>query len=207
MLNVKPVSDRSFLKYGRVVEGFDTRELLEALNGTPLPEDVVYVPGAPELERLPIFREFSERLYGGMPIQMGYCNGVNHLLNCVEYHRDSEFNFPSEDIILLLGCQQDIDLQNYTYETSRIEAFRVPKGTLFEMYATTLHYAPVSTGVGFRNVVVLPRGTNCALTFDPGRIGEARLLTHVNKWLIAHPETNEARSGAHAGLIGPNLRA
>ena len=42
MLNVKPVSDRSFLKYGRVVEGFDTRELLEALNRTPLPEDVVY---------------------------------------------------------------------------------------------------------------------------------------------------------------------
>ena len=38
---------------------------------------------------------------------------------------------------------------DHTYDTSKMEAFLVPAGTAVEVYATTLHYAPCSTGVFF----------------------------------------------------------
>ncbi|NLF28255.1 MAG: DUF4867 family protein [Clostridiales bacterium] len=202
---INSIFETSFAPYGIVHAGFDTAELLGALDKTPAPENVVYEPSVPELEALPAFQEFREKLYGGMPIQFGYCNGDNHALNCVEYHRDSEFGLAATDLILLLGRQQDIEPGAFRYDTSLIEAFMVPKGTLYEVYATTLHYAPISAGGKFRCLIVLPRHTNFPLAFDPGRDGEAKLLTHVNKWLIAHPESPEAKSGAHIGLVGDNL--
>lgn len=50
---------------------------------TPLPEDVIYVPSVEELEVVPEAKTFSERVFGGLPIQIGYCNGNNHKLNAV----------------------------------------------------------------------------------------------------------------------------
>ena len=85
-----------------------------------------------------------------------------------------------------------------------MEAFLAPKGTLVEVYATTLHYAPINAGGKFRCVVVLPRGTNTELTFKPNPAGESRLLTHTNKWLLAHAESPEAKNGAVVALKGEN---
>ena len=202
---INSIFDPSFKAYGAVHAGFDTKELLDALEKTPAPESVVYEPSVPELDALPAFREFREKLFGGMPIQFGYCNGENHLLNCVEYHRDSEFALAATDLILLLGKQQDIEPETFRYDTAKIEAFMVTKGTLYELYATTLHYAPIGAGGKFRCLIVLPRHTNFPLAFDPGKVGEAKLLTHVNKWLIAHPDSPEAKGGAHVGLAGENI--
>lgn len=103
----------------------------------------------------------------------------------------------------MLGCQQDIE-EDDTYDTSKAEAFFVPAGTAVELYATTLHYAPCSAQEGgFRRVIVLPKGTNEALAFAPAHEGENRLLTAVNKWLIAHEEAGI--EGAFCGLKGENL--
>ena len=73
------------------------------------------------------------------------------------------------DLVLLLGAEQDIQA-DYTYDTSLVEAFLVPAGTVIEVYATTLHYAPCTAEgeSGFRCVVVLPAGTNTDLTFPEG---------------------------------------
>ena len=38
---------------------------------TPLPEDVIYVPSVEELEAVPEAKTFSERVFGGLPIQIG----------------------------------------------------------------------------------------------------------------------------------------
>lgn len=112
------------------------------MEDTPLPEDsTVYVPSDKNLEALAIAEEFRCRAYGGLPIQIGYCNGNNHKLNALEYHRCSEVNVAATDMILLLGRQQDI-AGDYTYDTSKVEAFLVPAGTAIEVYATSLHYAP-----------------------------------------------------------------
>lgn len=209
-MTIKPVTGRAFKPFGRVIKGYYLRSLIEEMEKTECPSDrVVYEPSVRSLETLKINRQFSEEAYGGMPIQIGYCNGRNHLLNAVEYHRDSELNLACTDLILLVGKRQDIG-RDYTYDTGKMQAFLVKKGTLVEIYSTTLHYAPISAGENenFRCVVVLPRGTNEPLPACRGKAHtkEDQLLTHVNKWLIAHPESGLDKSGAFVGLKGENIR-
>lgn len=202
-MEIKKVTDAAFRKYGRTIPEFDFSELVEKLAETPLPDGVVYEPSVEILEALPVKEKLETAYYGELPIQIGYCNGHNHLLNAVEYHRSSEVDIAAEDLILLLGSQQDIT-DDYTYDTSKIEAFLCPKGTAVELYATTLHYAPCSVGdAGFRCAVVLPKDTN--LPLDQKHAGyEDALITAKNKWLIGHAEGG-LDAGAHIGLIGENI--
>lgn len=206
-MKIWSVTDEAFRPYGKVVEGFDTAELTKAMEEkTPVPDDTVYVGSVPELEALPIAQDLADRFYGGMPIQLGYCNGMNHKLNALEYHRDSELNYAATDAILLVGKLQDVTPGTFTYDTSKVEAFLAPKGTLVEVYATTLHYAPVSVdGKKFRVTIVLPKGTNEPVKTPAGKTGEDSLRTAVNKWLIAHEESGLGADGAHIGLIGENI--
>lgn len=198
------VTDPEFAPYGKVLEGYDLKDMLAKMEETPLPEDsTVYVPSDKNLEALAVAEEFRNRAYGGLPIQIGYCNGNNHKLNALEYHRCSEVNVAATDMILLLGRQQDIE-KDYTYDTSKVEAFLVPAGTAIEVYGTSLHYAPCNAKEGgFRCVVVLPEGTNTEIDFKISAEGEDKLMTAKNKWLIAHPEAGI--EGAVAGLKGENL--
>lgn len=203
-MEIKKVTDPSFRKYGRIVKGIDFSDLIEALADTPCPDDTpTYEPSIAALEALPVYAELQTKTYGELPIQIGYCNGHNWLLNAFEYHRSSEINVMATDAILILGREQDIT-DEFTYDTAKAEAFLVPKGTAVEVYATTLHYAPCSVGDdGFRVAIVLPRDTNLPLDKDHAD-GEDRLLTARNKWLIGHPEGGLG-ANAHIGLIGENL--
>ena len=203
-MTVKKVTDPAFKAYGRVITGYDFSGLLKAMEQTPLPEDVIYIPSLPEMEALPAAKELENGIYGQMPIQIGCCNGHNKKLNAVEYHRDSEVDIAVDDLILILGKQQDIE-EDHTYDTSRMEAFLVPAGTAVEVYATTLHYAPCHVkDEGFRCVIVLPRDTN--LDMEPVEVKdpEDRLLFARNKWLIGHAEGG-LPEGAFIGLKGENL--
>ena len=203
MMNIQKVTDHAFGRYGRILEGYDLTGILKEMKHTPLPEKVIYVPSVEALEALPEAERFKNRAFGGLPIQIGYCNGDNHKLNALEYHRSSEINIAVTDMILLLGARQDIGADS-TYDTSQVEAFFVPAGTVAELYATTLHYAPCTAAEGgFRCVVVLPAGTNTDLTFQTGQEGEERLITAKNKWLVAHEEAKIA--GAFCGLKGRNI--
>lgn len=202
-MKIQNVADDTFRRYGKVLEGYDFTELLKEMKHTPVPENVIYVPSVEEMEALPIAKELQNKGYGGLPIEIGYCNGHNKKLNGLEYHRSSEINVAVTDMILLIGHQQDVQ-KDFTYDTSRVEAFLVPAGTAVEVYATTLHYAPCHVNeAGFQCVVVLPKGTNTELTFDKVNKGEDRLLTAKNKWLIAHEEA--AIEGAFNGLKGVNI--
>lgn len=202
-MEIKKVTDDAFRKYGRTIPEFDFSELVEKLAETPLPDGVVYEPSVEILEALPVKEKLETAYYGELPIQIGYCNGHNHLLNAVEYHRSSEVDIAADDLILLLGSQQDIT-DDYTYDTSKIEAFLCPKGTAVELYATTLHYAPCSVGDnGFRCAIVLPKDTNLPLCGKHAGYEDA-LITAKNKWLIGHAEGG-LDAGAHIGLIGENI--
>lgn len=202
-MKIQKVTDPAFRKYGQVLEGYDFTGLIKEMKHTPVPEDVIYVPSVEELEALDIMKDLQNKGYGGLPVQIGYCNGHNKKLNAVEYHRNSEINVAVTDLVLLIGPQQDIE-PDHTYDTSKIEAFLVPAGTGIEVYATTLHYAPchVNEG-GFQCVVVLPKGTNTDLTFQTEKTGEDSLMTAKNKWLIAHEDAKIA--GAFNGLKGENI--
>ncbi len=209
-MEIKKVTDAAFKKYGRVISHVDVAELVAALKETPIPADVVYEPSVESLEKLPVKEELSSVIYGEMPIQIGYCNGHNKKLNALEYHRDSEINIAAEDAVLMLGSLQDVEA-DFTYDTSKVEAFLVPAGTAVEIYATTLHYAPchVEDG-GFQVAVVLPKGTNYELKTAHAKVenGEApnedALLAAVNKWLIGHAEGG-LPEGSFLGLKGENL--
>ena len=203
-MQIYEVTDTRFRKYGKVIRNIDFSALTEAMKKTPVPSDVVYEPSIAELEALPVAKEIEKVFYGELPIQIGYCNGHNVLLNAVEYHRSSEINLAATDAVLILGSEADVT-DDFTYETSKMEAFRIPAGTAVEVYATTLHYAPCHVkDEGFRCVIVLPRDTN--LDMEPVEVKdpEDRLLFARNKWLIGHAQGG-LPEGAFIGLKGENL--
>ncbi len=205
-MKIYSVTDPEFKPYGQILKGYDTSELIAAMDAIPLPaEGVAYEPGIASLEACGVFAELRDRAYGGMPIQVGMCWGRNTKLNCLEYHRDSEVNLGSGDFILLLARQDEI--VDGVLDTAKVKAFRVPKGLPVEVWATTLHYAPCHTdaAAGFRVAVVLPKGTNTDKPAFEAKSDEDGWMTARNKWLLAHPESAEARSGAHIGLRGENL--
>lgn len=202
---IKKITDKEFKKYGRVLANYDCSEIIEKMKDTPLPSDVIYEPSIKELEELKIAEELKNREFGELPIQIGYCNGNNYMLNAVEYHRSSEINIAVTDLILLIGWQQDI-AEDFSYDTSKIEAFLVPAGTIIEVYATTLHYAPCNANeAGFKCVVVLPKDTNLAIENKIEKTGEDALLFAKNKWLIGHKDTDLGKQGAFIGLVGENI--
>ncbi|MBR6524676.1 MAG: DUF4867 family protein [Clostridia bacterium] len=202
-MQIYSVYDEAFKPYGNVVKGAKVEELLKALEKMPLPENVEYVPRVQELHDAA--GDLGVHLYGGMPYQLGYCNGHNTKLNCLEYHRDSEFNLGTEDFILLLGLQGEI--VDGVLDTAKVKAFRCPKGVLIEVYATALHYAPcqASKDKGFQVLVALPENTNTDFTLEEKLMGDDKLLWARNKWLLAHAEAGEAAQGAHVGLQGENI--
>ena len=204
-MKILHVTDPSFQNYGQILTGYDTAALLETLDRvTPLPEAVEYVPEQPELMALPIAEELKNNAYGGMPIQIGWCNGHNTKLNCLEYHRDSELNVGVKDFILLLAKREE--LENGVLDTEKVAAYYVPAGVLVEVYATTLHYAPCSAkkGEGFKTIVVLPKGTNLAKPDIAVKNSEDEILWASNKWLLAHADSSEAKDGAKVLLKGVN---
>ena len=204
-MEIKSIFDAEFSPYGQVHKGYKLDGLLAAMKAIPLPESgTTYQPAIPELEALPIFELFGANAYGGMPVQLGMCWGHNTKLNCLEYHRDSEFNVGTHDFILLLAKQDEI--VDGMLDTAKVQAFRVPAGVLVEVYATTLHYAPCHTdeAEGFRVAVALPRGTNEAKPAIKAITEEDQLLWARNKWLLAHEDSAEAGQGAAVRLSGDN---
>lgn len=203
-MEIKKLTDPSFRKYGRVVEGIDFTDLVEAIKKeTPLPDGVAYEPSIKALEETTAAKALQRRTYGELPIEVGYCNGHNYKLNAIEYHRSSEINVAATNAVLIVGMQQDIT-EDFKYETAKMEAFLVEAGTAVELYATTLHYAPCSADEGgFKVGIVLPAGTNYPL--EESHDGwEDSLITAQNKWLIGHAEGG-LDAGAHIGLVGKNL--
>lgn len=209
-LAIKTVESEDFAPYGRVL----TAPVLQIIARrcaaqTEIPEEGNrYVAHDGALAAPEELRWVQDVLYGGLPAQAGWCNGKNQRLNALEYHRSSEADLAATDLVLLLGRQQQ--LRDFTFDTALAKAFFLPAGTAAELYATTLHFSPCAVWrAGFRCVVLLPQGTNEALstarTTDAAH-GEDRLLRAQNKWLLAHPEaTHLTGAGAWAGLVGENL--
>ena len=205
-MKIYSVLDKEFIPYGKILEGYDTAELVAAMNDIALPaEGTAYEPGIASLEACSIYNDFRNRAYGGMPVQLGMCWGRNTKLNCLEYHKDSEVNIGTDDFILLLALESEIE--DGKIDSSKVKAFKAPAGVPVEVYATTLHYAPchVDAEKGFRTAVVLPRGTNTYVPVISSGNFEDGLLRARNKWLIAHADAPEASDGAYVGITGENI--
>lgn len=205
---VYSIHDECFSTYGRIVDGYDFDELTLYMEAhTLIPESGnIYVPSDEKMENTEAYKRIKSKIYGGMDIQIGYCNGKNSTYNGFEYHKGSELNIAVTDFMLVLGHIWDIQGNQYSVEKAKV--FYVEKGSAIEMYQTTLHLSPCKVkNSGFMDIVVLPRGTNMPLDskIEPFS-AEDRLLLMKNKWIIAHPEREPLiKQGAHAGLIGENI--
>lgn len=208
-MQIFSIYDNAFRKYGKVIKNIDFSGLVKELKKTPVPEGVVYEPSVEALESTSAMEACRTIYFGEMPVQIGYCNGHNSLLNAIEYHRSSEINVAATDAILMVGMEQDVE-EDFSYDTSKMEAFLLPAGEAVELYATTLHYAPCGVnGAGFQVAIVLPKGTNYPLNkmhakSDSDIPNEDMLLAATNKWLIGHAEGG-LDNGVFIGLKGRNL--
>ena len=199
------VTDPAFQDYGCILDGYDFSELFRNLKNTPIPDTgIVYVASEKMLEDCPEAQKMQIRGFGGYPVQLGYVNGKNRTMNCLEYHKSSEFNIAMDDMILILGHEKEIT--DGTFDSSLCKAFFVPAGTGVELYATTLHYAPFHVNeTGYRAICVLPKGTNePKINFVP-HCPEDEMCFGVNKWLMAHKDATEAGEGAYVGITGKNI--
>ena len=206
-LNIIDVHDDAFAAYGRVIEDIDCTELLKILEETQIPaKGNIYVPSDSKLEGLTIAQTLKNEYFGGLPTQIGYCNGNSYQLNALEYHNCSELNIATTDIILFLGKASQIIEDSY--DTKDCIAVYVPKETLIELYGMTMHFAPCKTQqIGFKTMVALLRDTNTDFSQDQLPFIQSKTLFKVNKWLLAHPQNSVLISrGGYPGLRGKNLQ-
>ena len=197
------VTDEEFSEYGRVIEGFDTSEIIKEAKKMKNPErGATYIASVPEFERLAIYEKISEEIFGTLDTQIGYCFGYCNGLDATEWHHSSELNIAITDLVLILGKRSDMKDGRLT--SSQMKAFFVPAGTVLEAYATTLHYCPCQvSNDGFGCIVGLPRGTNTPLD----KPVNDKLLFRKNKWIVAHDENTELqKKGVLAGIGGINYK-
>lgn len=206
-VKIYSVFDKEFDDYGTVINGFDFSQWTEYMkNKTAVPEkNNIYVPSDVNMEKDRLFYEIQNIVYGGMPIQVGYCNGKNSTYNGFEYHKCSEINIAVTDFMLVLGLKRQI--KDNKFYVGEEKVFFVPAGTAVEMYQTTLHLSPCKVcDDGFKDIVVLLKGTNTPIEQNYiSDNSESALLLQKNKWVIAHKDREPLiKQGAYAGLIGEN---
>ena len=200
------VTDPAFTPYGRVLPCADKAALSAAMEQTGIPESGNrYVASDPTLEALPAIEAVEKTVFGGIPVQAGFCNGRGDTLNAEEYHKCSEVNYTTTGLVLLLALPSD--MHDRTLDSRDVKGFYLPPETLIEIHPRVLHFAPCRIKEsGFNCLVVLERGTNAPLeTVDTSAPGEAGLLWMQNKWLICHPDSPQAGKGAFVGITGENI--
>jgi hypothetical protein len=210
-LEIRSVDDPRFVRYGRVLKGYEADNVIVRARGIlPQTADIVYEPSVPTLEEPADFNTVIEqKVFGGMPVQVGWCYGQNLRMGALEYHKGSEVNVCLTDVLLLVGHVQDISFgQEITYDAGKVEAFYAPEGSVVELSPWNLHFAPINVRKGeqFATLVYLPLRTNEPLPYEVEKVGESRLLFAINKWLIAHPDAEALiDQGAYAGITGDDI--
>ncbi len=205
-LPIYSVTDPEFRRYGRVLRG-DTAELAKALDSCAIPgKGNCYEASVPALEAVELMKDMKRIVFGGMPIEAGYCNGRGDTMNAMEYHKCSEVNFSTTGAVLLLALPEQLD--EGRLDSADVVGFYLPADVLVEVFPLVLHFAPcrIAEG-GFRCLVILEKGTNEALpSVNTAADGEEKLLWMRNKWLTCHPDSPQKESGAFVGISGENLR-
>ena len=196
------VKDAEFKSFGRVINDIDATEIIEVAKKIELPkEGSVYVASESKFEVLDVKQEIEDKLFGTLPMQMGYCYGHSNFLNAAEWHTSSEVNIAITDVVLFLG--HTYEMEDEKIDSSLFKAFYVPAGTVIEVYATSLHFCPCEVSKeGFGCVVALPVGTNTNLEKDV----DGGILFRKNKWIVCH-NNNDAliARGVKKGISGVNF--
>ena len=215
-LEILPIEDAAFQRYGKVLRGYHTAGLQKLLAARRIaPDRAEYERGLPRRSAAPRrarSKPFARDVFGGpeRTCRSAACTGRNAKLNALEYHKSAEVVVVGADMIVFVGLASDIQWPSGSSTTLGPSArpFSCPAARCSRMYPWCLHYAPAhaSLAEGFRCAVILPRGTNTEVDFPANRAGEGRLLLGKNKWVLAHAEEESLRAlSAHPGLQGVNV--
>ncbi|MBL4934745.1 DUF4867 family protein [Clostridium sp. YIM B02515] len=203
-IRIKGITNLAFRKYGKIVTGYDFTEMIKYIEEkTPVPEEgVVCVPSAEALESTEVFKKLTSKYFGWMPIQAGYCNGMNSKLNYLGNHKSNKIIVAITDMIIFIGKLQDI-LEDQ-YDIKKVEAYFIPEGVAVEIFSTTLHSLPCKMEIGgFRCGVISIKGTEGLINIEDI---EKYMLVSKNTWILAHEEYTELNSRFKVGLMGENLQ-
>jgi len=208
-IEILPVDDESFVKYGKVLSGIKADKAIRAARKMWQVEDWVdFAVSVPEFEAdTELVKQFTQQVYGGMPIEIGWVFGRNNALNGLEYHQGSETAIVLEDVVFLVALTTEMQWNPDAHlNTSHVHAFYAPQGIIVELSTWSMHFVPinVSKNIGFCNLFALPRGTGTPLTFTPPSTPEGKILAATNLWMLAHPEV-KSMDDKHPGLRGKNI--
>ena len=201
-MKIRNVTDPLFAKYGKVLD-LDASEIVSSLHShAKMPESGnLYVRKDEDMALLRGISQIKEEAFGLGDIEVGYCNGYNSLLNCLEYHACPEVDVAGDDLVLLLANQDDV--HDGVIDSKDVEAFLLKKGEAVVLYPYTFHFSPCKLSEeGFRCLIVLGDKTNMDLKEAP----KDKKLWKLNKWLFAHKDTIQAQNGAYVGIVGENIR-
>jgi hypothetical protein len=210
-VGISAIGDASFRGYGRVHAGFACGSLLDYMTGGIRVTDApVFEPDAIGMDRFPEEALAIQRqVFGGAEdLQLGWVHGRNASLSSLEYHKCAEVVIAATDMIVFMGLVHDIAWPDGTYDLSRVQAFLVPRGTVYEVSPCCLRSVPlhVRRADGFACALMLPRGTSEPIDFEPERGGEAKLISGRNTWMLAHPDDPVlGGGGGHCGLLGRTI--
>ena len=195
--------DKEFSEFGVRLSGFDVSEIIKRGKAFEFPkEGSAYEASTPAFEELSIAKEITEKCFGELPAQIGYCYGHSSFLNAFEWHTSSEVNIAVTDLILILAKRSD--LADGKIDSSKAKVFFLKQGEMVEVFATSLHFCPCQVEKsGFGCVVALPKGTNLPLTKEPA---QDPLMFRKNKWIIAHVDNAPLIArGVVPGVTGENI--
>jgi hypothetical protein len=206
-IQIMTTADPAFRQYGKCWTGLElpgitalSREIIPIR-----PDGVAYVPGIPALEAIAAEEAvIRESVFGGMPIQIGYCSGQNLRMDGMEFHQGSELIVALSDAVLLLGTYGMLHEKDgsFTMDSGEVEAFFLESGEIVELYGGIMHYAPVQVDAkGFLTLIILLRNTNTALPAKVSNAPSDKLLMARNKWLITHPDAGYG----YQGMTGKNI--
>ncbi len=201
-MKIQSVTDPEFQDYGYVLS-FNTDEIVSYLKEKAVmpKENNIYVRDDKDMKSLSGVDEIHEKVYGLGDIEVGYCNGYNSLLNCMEYHTCPEVDIAADDLILLLARPKD--LKDEILDSKDVKAFLVKKGEAVCLYPYTMHFSPCKlSDNGFRCAIILSDKTN----MDLDKKADDKALWKVNKWLLAHKDSKQATLGAYVGIVGENIK-
>lgn len=194
------IKDEEFKTFGRILE-LDGSEIIKAAEKLEeIKGGSKYVASEESFEVLNSAKEIGKACFGTLPYQTGYCWGENRLFNATEWHTSSEINIAVTDLVLILGHEWDI--KDNKINSSDFKAFFVPKGSVIEVFATSLHFCPCQvSNSGFGCVVILPKDTNVPLEEE----NDNKILFRKNKWILAHSENSALiERGVVPGIYGEN---
>ena len=84
-LAIYGVDSPEFKEYGRRITDIDTSEIVSVGSEFNMPESgTVYEPSTPAFEVLSIAKEITDKCFGQLDAQIGFCYGYNDTLNALE---------------------------------------------------------------------------------------------------------------------------